>query len=226
MSIKFGAASVGVALALAVCGSAQATLFDRGGGMIYDSDQNVTWLQDANYAFTSGYYPFDNGMMYWNRATAWADALVFGGFDDWRLPTAFNSNGTLCGGFGCTNSEMGHLYYVELGNTAGDLSINTGPFVNVEARYWLSTESIASNGLPINAWNFWWDDPVDRNPKFIGYQEGGRNKLLFTFNAWAVRDGDVALPVPEPETYAMLLAGLGLLGFAARRRKQKELAAA
>ncbi len=27
--------------------------------------------------------------------------------------------------------------------------------------------------------------------------------------------------VPEPETYAMMLAGLGLLGFAARRRKQK-----
>ncbi len=32
--------------------------------------------------------------------------------------------------------------------------------------------------------------------------------------------------VPEPETYAMMLAGLGLLGFAARRRKQKEQAAA
>lgn len=27
-------------------------------------------------------------------------------------------------------------------------------------------------------------------------------------------------PVPEPETYAMLLVGLGLLGFAARRRQQ------
>lgn len=27
-------------------------------------------------------------------------------------------------------------------------------------------------------------------------------------------------PVPEPETYAMLLAGLGLIGFTARRRKQ------
>jgi len=40
-----------------------------------------------------------------------------------------------------------------------------------------------------------------------------------------VADGDIAsLPVshaPEPETYAMLLAGLGLLGFVARRRKQK-----
>lgn len=32
--------------------------------------------------------------------------------------------------------------------------------------------------------------------------------------------------IPEPETYAMLLAGLGLLGFAARRRKLKEAAGA
>ncbi len=30
--------------------------------------------------------------------------------------------------------------------------------------------------------------------------------------------------VPEPETYAMMLAGLGLLGFAARRRKQQAAA--
>ena len=32
-------------------------------------------------------------------------------------------------------------------------------------------------------------------------------------------------PIPEPETYAMLLAGLGVLGFAARRRKLKLAAA-
>ena len=32
--------------------------------------------------------------------------------------------------------------------------------------------------------------------------------------------------IPEPETYAMLLAGLTLLGFVARRRNQKEAAAA
>ena len=31
----------------------------------------------------------------------------------------------------------------------------------------------------------------------------------------------VMVPVPEPETYAMMLAGLGLLGLAQRRRKQQ-----
>ena len=34
-------------------------------------------------------------------------------------------------------------------------------------------------------------------------------------------DGGHTSPVPEPESYAMLLAGLGLVGFAARRRNLK-----
>jgi len=37
----------------------------------------------------------------------------------------------------------------------------------------------------------------------------------------ALDNVSVAAAVPEPEIYAMLLAGLGLLGFAARRRKQQ-----
>jgi hypothetical protein len=37
--------------------------------------------------------------------------------------------------------------------------------------------------------------------------------------------GTVVSPVPEPETYAMLLAGLGVMGFVVRRR-QRNLAAA
>ena len=32
-----------------------AASFDRGGGLIFDSDLNIIWLQDANYAKTSGY---------------------------------------------------------------------------------------------------------------------------------------------------------------------------
>ncbi|WP_348697750.1 choice-of-anchor A family protein [Duganella fentianensis] len=38
---------------------------------------------------------------------------------------------------------------------------------------------------------------------------------------WEPFKGYVAAPVPEPETYAMLLAGLGLVGAVARRRRQQ-----
>ena len=44
------------------------------------------------------------------------------------------------------------------------------------------------------------------------------------YNDWNVGidniNFDQVAVVPEPETYAMLLAGLGLVGFMARRRKQ------
>ncbi|WP_229259449.1 choice-of-anchor E domain-containing protein [Duganella aceris] len=39
------------------------------------------------------------------------------------------------------------------------------------------------------------------------------------YSAYGTVTYTFAAPVPEPETYAMLLAGLGLVGFAARRRK-------
>ena len=42
-----------------------------------------------------------------------------------------------------------------------------------------------------------------------------------TGDVWATF---AATPVPEPETYAMILAGLGLMGFMARRRKQNAAA--
>jgi hypothetical protein len=42
-----------------------------------------------------------------------------------------------------------------------------------------------------------------------------------TTSKMAAYSGEMRItPVPEPETYAMFLAGLGALGFVARRRKQ------
>ncbi|HTY99264.1 MAG TPA: PEP-CTERM sorting domain-containing protein, partial [Rhodocyclaceae bacterium] len=41
-------------------------------------------------------------------------------------------------------------------------------------------------------------------------------------SGWGPQDVVVFAPVPEPETYAMMLAGLGLMGAVARRRKSKQ----
>jgi hypothetical protein len=46
-----------------------------------------------------------------------------------------------------------------------------------------------------------------------GNAVGGYNLRVDTYKSEAIPS-----PVPEPETYAMMLAGLGLLGFAARRK--------
>lgn len=46
-----------------------------------------------------------------------------------------------------------------------------------------------------------------------------RSLVLPKFDAYAKVTYNYVSAVPEPETYAMLLAGLGLVGFAARRRK-------
>ena len=52
---------------LLLCSSqAFGALYDRGDGLIYDDVLDITWLQDANYALTSG---FDiDGRMTWSQS--------------------------------------------------------------------------------------------------------------------------------------------------------------
>ena len=107
---------------LAAAGTAQAALQDRdldGDSVVdafYDTDLDITWLRNADV----------NGVMDWDTAVAWADGFSFSGYDDWRLPVSDE-----CQGYDCTGSEMGHLWYVELGNTAGAMT-NTGDFQNLQ----------------------------------------------------------------------------------------------
>ena len=112
---------------LLVSGVAQAALVDRGGGMLYDDVLNITWLQDANYAKTSGYDA--DGRMTWSSAKTWAENLVYGGYSGWRLASnfavggesgwneIFSYNGTTDHGYNITSdhSELSYMYYVNLG---------------------------------------------------------------------------------------------------------------
>ncbi len=197
-----------VALALLLALSAlpaHAALELRAGGtMVYDTDRDITWLADANYASTSGYDA--DGLMTWSAANTWAESLVFGGYDDWRLPTTLPEPPV--NGFNLAGSEMGHLFYEELGGVAHEqLSIthaaNYDLFSNIQAWIYWSGTSYSPDSE--NAWNFRFED------QYSAYQAGllTWNYKTFEFYAWAVRSGDVAV-VPVPA--AVWLLGSGLLG--------------
>ncbi len=126
----------------------------------YDDQLNITWLADANYAKTqydqSGGVAGDaDGYMRWSTAHAWAASLGYYGITGWRLPVmappAFfqgyraSNNGTEVGGYGATRtgwglptdadgiwSEMGWMYYFNLGNLGYCTPDDANPYGCVE----------------------------------------------------------------------------------------------
>lgn len=153
--------------------NANAALVDNGDGTITDTDRNLMWLMDANYAKTSGYDA--DGKMTWLQAMTWADNLVFASYDNWRLPSALNSDGTgPCYDWNCMDSEMGHMYRIELGNSAWQT--NAGPFVNMLGNAFWSETPYTLNAN--EAWMY--------TANMFGWQSNWTKSD--EFQAWAVRD--------------------------------------
>lgn len=196
----------------------------------YDTALNITWLADANLAKTSGHDA--DGMMSWSAASAWAANLNVGGVTGWRLPTLVDSGAPGCAqiansdsdcGYNASTStsELAHMFYVTLGNKgqnspsgttqSGSGLTNSGAFANLQSGpYWTGVE-VPSTGY---AW-------------FFGTGKGIQNVSPQgnAYFAWAVHAGDVASqvgtpsPVPEPESLALVLAGIGATLLMRRRRK-------
>lgn len=175
-----------------------------------------------------------DGGMTWNTASAWLSAMNaanYLGFSDWRLPTlrpvdgtttfntTFSNNGTTDFGYSIPgtgwgdNSEMGWMYYGNLGNLGfctpngggssssclpqvGAGLVNTGPFAELQQdAYWALLDS-----GPVTAWHFAFN---------AGAQLDNQGKGNFV-HVWAVRDGDVAV-VPVPGALGLLGAALVVL---------------
>jgi hypothetical protein len=159
--VKIFVLSVTLAMVLGVPILTSAALVDNGGGLIYDTDLNITWYDTASF-----------GGGNWDAAMAWVAGLKAGGVSGWRLPT------TPGGAWPAYLGEMGHLYYDELKNTTGGPLTNTGPFVNLSASdYWSGTEYALNTDY---AWDFYF---------YAG--GGGATIKTNTERALAVHDGNV-----------------------------------
>jgi hypothetical protein len=168
--------------------------------LIHETDKGLIWLD------------YTNRNNRWPQQKAWAAGLNEPGVltchlnpgisvswdGDWRLPETMDGprrygyDGATTAGFNITTSEMGHLFYMSLGNPGyydadgkplADYGLlNTGPFTNLKDDIYWSGTMYATD--PDHAWDF--------NMHF-GAQNNLAFKSSYSYSGLAVRPGKVTV---------------------------------
>jgi hypothetical protein len=161
-------------------------LIDRGRGLLYDVERDLTWLQDTNYAKTAGHSP--DGQMAWDNAKRWVARLSYKGITEWRLPTARNPDGSgPCIGDNCRESELGHLVFTAFARTAPGIKlVNWEPF----SIYWSSTEASATEAFAFKMTGLK-QGSLAKDPWAPDPALGSAVPLADVVRTWPVHDGDV-----------------------------------
>jgi hypothetical protein len=173
-----------IAASFFLSGVANATLVAESDGVVLDTNTGLEWEQ--NPISTNLSLP---------QAKTYASGLtldIVGG--GWRLPSITELQ-TLY-------SEVNALG----GCTSGNCSGNQGPFTNIQADYWSTTET--NPGVTADLFSF----------GSAGQFSGNETNL---FSAWAVRqdDGDPAR-IPEPDSFLLMCVGALGLAWAQRGRQR------
>jgi hypothetical protein len=200
------------AVVLGLCGTASAATLGTSSG---------TGTFGASIMSLSGSFDFDAPL-----------DPIFGDVGQYQFnlnTTQFNArdgNGASPGNGGTNPTHLKPLASWEILNTWGANSTFYGPSWNVVLGAGNTfTGTLATEGFI--HWFYGYDEDVGGKTALAAF---GQSSELSFVGSYQLQGNDLTYsmtvstaPIPEPETYAMMLAGLGVLGVAARRRKQKSV---
>ena len=189
--------------ALVASASANATLEPRlGGKAYYDTETNLTWAAPVEPRSIGEQIEFVSNM-------------IIDGIGGWRISGVNELPSLITNNSECVSDGYISCLYRDIHPPLDSFPMYAYGWIWVDGGQYIDMFStpvrdgaIVHDGVIYDGYG---PGRVYLEPFYPG-------KLFPTdlLGAWPVHNGDVAL-VPEPETYAMLLMGLGLLGFMGRR---------
>ena len=206
MNKKILAAFVAAMAALSFAGTAQAANLVTNGS-----------FEDTGFNLQAGSYCYLNGPYACGSVNGWTGAfpLMASNSGPWGNPNT-PAGDFLIGIQGTSHAEQA-LTLAAGTYTLSWIDAGRGNYGGPTETYQVS---VGGNVLSTESVNY----GAGWTAKSLTFTTAGNTTLSFSgqtnYDATAFIDKvSVTTAVPEPETYAMLMAGLGLLGFIARRRK-------